>query len=1063
MKKTLIVLFPVLFLNWHFVTAQRQITGTVKSAEDNLGIPGATVAVPGTTSGTITDFEGQYILSVPDGATELQFSFVGMKTKIIPIGSSNVINVILETETVGIDEIVVTAFGIEREKKALGYSIQEVSGDIVSAGGSADVSKALQGKIAGITVKQASGMPGSSSLVTIRGSRSFTGDNQPLYVVDGLPIESGSQFGVSYDQPDASNRVLDLNPDDIESISVLKGPTAAALYGLRATNGVVIITTKGGKAKKDAPKVAVTINSSYTLDKISIIPDFQKTYAQGVDGELNLWSRNSWGPEIHEMEAYYPQIVTDTTTYSKVKPKVYDNITPFFKNGNSFKNSADVTFNTGVGTIAIGIGAHNQGGIIPNTGMNKYNGKVKGFFNLSEKLDIMVSANIADVHIDKSATGSNYSNPLLTLYFAPVSYDLWGTPYEYDDDPYSQHHYRKIADNPRWSVKHNKFFEDTKRLFGDVELNYKLTDWLKATYRLGTDYFKTDGKDIYSLGSGYTGGRSYPDLENAKTTPDGGSIRDYYFEQTQVNSNLFFLITKRFSNNLRTDLLVGNEFYDIRTNSEINSGYSIQVAGTENINNTKNIIKSRQETAQRNVGFYANLTVDYKSLLFLNVSGRNDIVSNMPQGNRSFFYPSVALGFAFTELPAFQDVKYLSFGKLRASFAQVGQAGTVFATKNVYVDGGHENGYLTDGIQFPLGDNDAYTADNTLYSDDLKPQNTNTYEVGTELRFFKNRIGIDYTYYKIDATDQIFEAPLPYSTGYAAELRNAGHIETTGHELVVELTPVKTKNFQWQMNFNYSTSENKVIELAEDVEYLSVGYNLSTVGVYAFEGYSYPVIYGTKYLRDGSGNIVVEDDETSDYYGMPVANPQKGVIATVSPDYEISIINTFSYKTLSVSAQVDIRQGGHMYAGLTHLARSYGVDKITENRDKDFIENGIKGHLDDDGNLITEGEANDIAIKRQADYWDVVMWEITESAVFETSFIRLRELSVNYILPAKWFDKMFVKQISVYAMGRNLWLSTDYPNFDPEASTSSGNATGGFEYASLPNTKSYGAGIKILF
>lgn len=1031
----------------------RNLTGTVSSSEDGLPIPGVSVSVKGTTNGTISDINGTYTLTVPESAKALIFSFVGMVTQEVPITSSK-IDVALKPDVIGVEEVMVTAMGIRREKKSLGYSVQEVKGEELSRGGNPNLSNALQGKVAGVQVKQSSGMPGASSLVTVRGASSLTGNNQPLYVIDGMPVENTSMFNVDVASADRTSRALDINPNDIESINVLKGAAASALYGLRASNGVVVITTKSGSGLgKDAKKYLVTLNSSWTFDEPTVTPKLQSTYAQGDRGVFNPNSSLSWGPKISEMGEYTNQ------QGQKEMARVYDNVSPIFETGLNASNAVDLSYNSEMGNFNTGIAYTDQSGIIKPSAMDRLNAKFNGMFKVSSKLKAGASANYSQTHVVKLPAGSNLSNPLFTTYFAPRTYDLWGKPFNTEDDPYKQIHYRSFMDNPRWSLKYNDLQEETKRVFGNLFLDFNPVKWMTVNYRLGMDNFVTDGKDKYELGSGETGGRS-------TEMPSGGQIEDFMYRQNQWNSNLSIVFNAEIPNAVKASLALGNEIYDIRSRHLRIIGSGINIGGFGNISNTTSQSVLEEQYKERVFGVYYNANISFKDILFLSTTGRNDIISNMPAENRSFFYPSVSAGLVFTEWNALKDNKVLPYGKLRASFAQVGQAGPKYATKTVYIQGGSANsgGFLDDGIEFPFAGYPAFTLDDDLKSKKLKPQNTMTYETGVDLRFAQNRIALDYTLYHIDATDQIFFVPMAKSTGFDRQLLNAGKVTTDGHEFVLTLKPVKSKNFDWTITTNFSTYENKVVSLTEGADRIQVGFqNFEEVGAFAYVGSAFPVIWGSKFLRDeASGKIVVDSDADSPTYGMPLTANETGPIAEVNPDFEIGFNNSFRIKNLTISANIDWRQGGHMYSGMNSLGLYYGMLQETEDRETPYVLDAMKGHMDEDGNTVIDG-VNDIEIQKGRTYWSNVMSNITEATVYETTFIRLREVALNYDLPKAWLSPLNIANMSVYAMGRNLFMLTDYPNFDPESSTSTGNGTGAFEYVALPNTKSVGFGVKITF
>ncbi|MGK7396980.1 MAG: SusC/RagA family TonB-linked outer membrane protein [Candidatus Cyclobacteriaceae bacterium M3_2C_046] len=1061
MKKGLLLTLLMVLFTWEWVKAQdRNVTGTVTEAAGNAPVPGVNIVLKGTSVGTVTDVQGDYTINVPASGGVLVFSFIGYETRELEVGNRSVLDVSLSSDVKQLNEVVVTAMGIEREQKALGYAIQEVQAKDITAASQPNIANALQGKVAGVIVRQSSGMPGASSFITIRGSNAFDGNNQPLYVVDGMPIESraDADFSGGVSGTDATSRSLDINPEDIASINILKGPAAAALYGLRASNGVVVITTKRGQNAEGKANISVSLN--YTADEVSRTPDIQNTYAQGSGGNFNQGTSLSWGPRISEMDPYElrPGGIDASILNRTQQPRAFNNVEPFFQTGGTFNGNIDLSGRTDNARYAIGLGYTNQDGFVPTTGMERRNAKLAGDFDITRKLTVGASANYSDVVVDKIAGGSNLSNPLFTTYFAPVSYDLWGIPFAYPDNAYRQIHYRGAMDNPRWGLANNSFNEQNRRIFGNTYFNYKPFEFLSVNYRIGVDYFLNDGKEVYGLGSGGTGGRT--------STPSGGQIYDFSISQSQINSNLSLNFNKRLGENFGINAILGNEVYDIRQRTLEMEGNGIAIGGFDNINNTSSQVVAESQQNERVVGFYGQLDLDYRNMLFLTLTGRNDIVSNMPAENRSFFYPSVGGSFVFTEafsLP--QNV--ISFGKIRSSWAQVGQAGPLYATRNIFIQGGSTSGFLSDDLQFPFNGLNGFTQSNILRSADLEPQNTNTWEVGFDLRFFNDRLGIDYTYYNINATGQIFEVPLAPTTGFTSELRNAGEMNTQGHEIVLTAAPLKSpEGFNWNITTNFTSYTNEVISLAEGVDNIFLG-GFVVPNVRAQAGSEYPIIFGSGFLRDENNNIIVLDDPDSPFNGMPIEDPQQKEIGRVQPDFEIGFLNTFSFKGFTLFAQIDWRQGGQMYAGNTRLAKLYGMDAVTEDRESDYVFPGVKGSITDinpDGSAQFEVTGdNDIVIQRSETYWRSAMDAIDESNIYETTFVRFRELSLSYNFPRNLVEKMNLVNLSLSLVGRNLFLWTDYPNFDPETSTGGASNFQGLEYVALPQIRNYGATLRFTF
>ncbi|SIQ50662.1 SusC/RagA family TonB-linked outer membrane protein [Pontibacter lucknowensis] len=1063
MNKLLLVSFILVLALFQQGMAQtRTVTGTVTDQETGQGLPGVAVLVQGTNVGTATGANGEYSINVPAGSNTLTYRFIGYATVSRNIDNQSTINVALSVDTRQLSEVVVTAFGIEREERALSYSVQQVEGEAVTRANHPNVTNALQGKVAGVVVRQSSGMPGSSSQITIRGARSLVGNNQPLYVVDGMPIESdaiqqagGAGIGVGgVSGTDASARALDINPNDIESISVLKGGAAAALYGVRAANGVVIITTKRGRGLEERKAATVTFSSDYQIDRASRLPDLQSTYSQGSGGQYSNNSSLSWGPRISELGD-----VTNAIGETAPGNRVFDNVDPFFQTGHTATNSLTIANSGQIGNYAVTLGYTDQEGIIPTTGMERFNGKVAGEFNVHPKVTIGASANYSDVHIDKVPGGSNLSNPLFTLYAAPRNFDLWGLPFADPLNPYRQFNYRGAIDNPRWALANNQFYEDTRRIISTANVSYKPLDWITLNYRLGGDFFITDGKEVYELGSGFTGGRT--------AQPSGGQINDYAFNQNQINSNLSVSFNRDFSEDLSANLLLGNEVYDIRNRLISTVGRGIAQGGFRNIGNT--VVQNASETITRRrvAGFYANAEVGFRDYLFLNASARQDYVSNLARGNRTFFYPSVGIGFAFTDAFELQN-DILTFGKLRASYAEAGQApDQAYITRNIFIPGGALNvgGFLNDGIQFPFNNTIGYTRSAVFRTEELRPQNTRTIEFGGDFRFLDNRITLDYTYYVQTTEDQIFSVPVAASSGFTSEFRNAGRLETKGHELIFNLIPIRNDNFEWTFTTNFTRYRNKVVELAEGVESIFLG-GFVTPNVRAEAGALYPIIFGSSFVRDNNGNVVVDSRETiggnpNPFYGMPLAGEAKN-IGNVQPDFEISFTNGITFGGINLTAQVDWRKGGNMYAGNTRLLKLYGMAEITEDRESPYVYPGVKGFLDTNGDLVVEGD-NDIEIVRGQNFWSSAMDAIDESNVYSTSFVRLREVALSYSLPTSLLERTFIRNASIVLTGRNLFLITDYPNFDPETSVGGGTNFQGLEYVTLPQARSFGAGLRLTF
>jgi TonB-linked SusC/RagA family outer membrane protein len=1066
MRKILLMLLVFCGFALSANAQQRIISGTVTSSVPGEGtMIGVSVSVKGTTTGINTDLSGKYTLAVPANASTLVFTYIGMKKQEVEIGNRSVIDVVLEPDVLGLDEVVVTAFGVSREKKAIGYSVQDVKNEVIKRTGNTDLAGAMQGKISGIDIKPSSGMPGASSQIVIRGARSFTGNNTPLYVIDGMPIastadiQSGtngnfSQAGAGVTGSDISNRAVDINPADIESVNILKGQAAAALYGIRASNGVIVITTKSGK-NNALGKPVISISHTSAFSKVSRTPDYQTTYAQGSNGNYVPNSSLSWGPKIvdlpddptnggnthgHPGEFYVPQLATGQVADTWVTPQVFNNWDRYFKTGYSATNNVSITQAMETGNFALGLSQTTQSGIALETGMDRWNAKASAERKMGKNFSTGFNANFSKTDIDKLPTANDAA--LAGVLGAPVSYNLKDYPYYVPGDVYTQIYYRGGSwDNPYWAAEHTMFNEKTDRFFGNGYVNYlaKLSDKmnLKIRYQVGADAYTTNYKDIFEYG-------------HAGTT---GMIDNYGITSFIVNS----LFTANFDWNIGSSFtlnaMLGNEFDHSTAKTYSEHGEEFNFGGWAHIRNANIVTADESQNQGRTVGTFGSLSLQYKSLIFLTGTGRYDIVSSMPTNNRSFFYPSVAFSFVASELDAVKNIDWISFAKLRLSYAEVGQAGAY--TPNYYGTPFYGSGWWTGSpIQYPIGGVSSYIPNNIQFDPNLVPQNTKSYEIGTELKFFQNRVGIDYTYSYQNVVDQIFQIPLAGSTGISSLLMNGGKVHTASHEAVLYLTPVSTKNLQWDLNFNFSKIDNYVDELAEGVESIFIG-GFVTPQVRAGIGDTYPVIYGDSFLRNDEGKIVVDDDPSSANYGFPLQG-EPAVIGKVSPDFILGGGSNLSFKNWSLNALFEWKEGGQMYSGSNGLLDYYGLSSRTEDRESTFIYDGVKS--DGTPNDIVRGGPNDPRALQLLH--TNVLTNIDEYYIFDNSFVKLRELSLKY-QPAKKLFKKVDLGISIFT--RNILLWTALPNLDPESSQGNTNMGGAFERFTVPQTTSFGFNLDLTF
>lgn len=1042
--------------------AQKKVSGTVVD-QGGSPLPGVSVIINGTSIGTITDIDGKYSIQAESNQS-LVFSSIGMKTLIREIGDVSVINITMEDDNELLDEVVVTAMGISREKKALGYAVQDVKSDELNQAAATSLSSAIQGKLSGVDIVSSSGMPGASAKIVIRGARSLDGNNTPLYVVDGMPVASTPDMntGDSVSGADYAGRAIDIDPNDIESINVLKGQAASALYGMRATNGVIVITTKKGRSAQ-VGKASVTFTTNYSFDKVATLPEFQTEYSQGSNGKYAAVSSMAWGGKISELanDPTYGGNTDNayTQAYGKhigqyyvrqraaagldpwATPQAYDNMRSYFKTGHTFSNNVSVAHNSGTGSVMVSIGNNNTTGIVPGTYLNRYNARVSADTRLGNHFDLGVNGSYVTSSLAKQ-TGAN-DGIMNQVFCSPSSYDLAGIPCHIEGDPYSQNNYRAGSfNNPYWAAENNSFTEKSQRFFGNAFLNFN-TDFasngkhkFNAKYQVGVDAYTTSYQDIFGYGSG--GGT--------------GEIT----EQTLTENTLNSLLTANYNWQITSDLhfsaMAGNEIIFDNEKYLWAYGAPFNFSGWNSLNNVASYSAGESSGQGLTFGTFGELALDYKSILFLNATLRSDYVSSMPHGNRRFTYPSVSLGFIFTEIEALKN-DVLTFGKLRASYAEVGQAGSY--RSSYYSTPGFGGGFSSGTpVVYPINGVTAYTPYSLIYDPNLRPQNTKSIEGGIDLGFFDGRIVINYTFSRQDVKDQIFDVPMASSTGYASKRMNAGKVHTNAHELTLGFIPIQNKNFTWDINVNFTKIDNYVDELAEGVESIMLG-GFVEPQIRAGIGDKYPVIYGYDYVRNEDGVVVDEN-------GFPMAG-DLAVIGTVSPDFQLGFSTGFDWKGLRLNMVFDWKKGGQMYAGTYTMMDYYGVSK----RSGDYrsaesfmfdYEPSVKiTGYDASGN--PQYAPNDIQIPgSKAQAYFSTMNDISASFVKDASYLKLREVSLSYpVVKAKWGS------ITLNLFGRNILLWSAIKGFDPEASQGNNNMGGGFERFSLPGTSSYGGGLSFRF
>ncbi|MBM6992518.1 MAG: SusC/RagA family TonB-linked outer membrane protein [Prevotella sp.] len=1033
--------------------AQTKVTGTVVSQEDGEPIVGAAVRVEGTNTGTVTDVDGNFSLDVKSGQ-KLHVTYLGMTPRDVTAGPN--MRIVLSADDKTLNEVVVTAMGITREKKALGFASQELKAGDLNLAGTSSLASALQGKLTGVDIRTSSGAPGASAQIVIRGARSFNGNNTPLYVVDGMPISSTPDFGTgdSVTGADQASRTIDINPDDIESVSVLKGQAASALYGIRASNGVILITTKRGS--KNTQKPVISFSSDLSAQTLSRKFERQSIYAQGTS--INAYSPStsmSWGPKITDLpnDATYGGNVANSYTSNgtdlhqgqyynpKYKaagldgwttPTVYDNVGDFFNTGITQNSTFNISQRKDQLSYSFSLSDTYQKGVVPSTGMMRTGARGAVDWQINDQWKTGFSANYSSVRIT-SAPGAN-SGIINVVYSAPSEYNLKGTPYHAPNDPTSQILFRSTNfNNPYWWAENDEYFQHTNRMFGNSYVEYRpKINWgerynLVLREQIGIDMYTTNNRTIAELGSAY----------NTK-----GEVENYGVQRNIFNNLVTANFTAKWGTEQEWDFgfLLGNEFnHEYARNWDYDAS-GLAFYGQPTIGNASTMNYWQEYTRQeRTVGIFGQASLSWKDQVYLTVTGRNDYVSTMPRGNRSFFYPSVSLGWIFTEMKGLKGNKILSYGKLRTSYAQVGQAG-VFYNNYMYVPSYGSGMYVYTPISYPLGGATTYTPYYVKFDENLKPQNTTNWEAGIDLNFFDNRIRLEYTASYQDIKDQIFDVPTAGTTGYQYLRTNAGQMTTWSHELAVNASIVQSKDFNLDFGVNFTTVNNKVKKLAEGVESIMLG-GFVEPQVRAMAGYTYPNIYGYAFKRNDDGELLLAN-------GLPQATSSSVNIGECTPDFNMGFNLKTNYKRLSLSATLDWQKGGKMYNGTLLTLNYFGVTKES-----------IPYH---EGTMVAEGideatgQKNTVEVSKQAYYQ--AYNEVTEAGIFDMSYLKLRDVTLSYQLP-----KIGICDISVYAFARNVLVWSKMKDLDPESSQGNGNMSGYFERFSLPNTSSFGGGFKITF
>ncbi len=1012
--------------------AQRTITGKVTDDDSKRLLAGVKILVKGGNTGTLTNKDGSYSINA-GSATALIFSYIGMKKQEVSIGDKTTVDVVMKVDSKLLDDVVVTALGVERERRAVNYAVQDIKADEISQSSQQNMVNALQGRIAGVQITNAGGAPGAGSSIIIRGGNSVDSDNQPLFVIDGIPMDNNTTAETAGGNSSLnaqlarsvsnSNRAMDINPDDIESMSVLKGPAAAALYGLRAANGVVIITTKRGFKEK----LEVTYSNSFSWDVANKLPETQSIYKQGTGGFYDVTTRNSYGPRFQPGEA------------------IYDNMGNFFGTGFAQQHNINVSGASDRLNYFFSGSSFNQKGIIPGTDWTRLSFRFNGGAAVSSSFKINTSLNYTNSGGTKVLQGAG----LYTGDFAGTGGYLWSTVYWPKNDDMrnwqnSDGTRRRFltnsattddADNPYFAINKCPITDNVDRIIGNVSMVYDPFEWLNVTYRAGGDFTNERSLSVRAYGS------SLPNSQK-------GSISESKNNRANLSSNLLLTFKPYISEDIKADFLVANSVETEYFNATDYFGRNFINPDFVSINNTDPLENRVVEriTQRRLFSFYGSANLNWKDKVYIGLNARNDWSSTLPVANRSFFYYSTTLGYVFNEDLGFD---FLSYGKLRGSYARVGKDASPYRTgtaltSNVYLGGGFRNDFWAG-------------------NDQLKPETTEGIEAGVELKFLDNRIGLDVTVYRQRTIDQLIAPRISQGSGFIFAYLNGGTVENKGVEILLTATPVRTADFSWFLGVNFTANTSKVVELPSVLTELNQS-DASVTNVArgsAFPGYPLQAISVNDYQRSTDGkNSILIDGTTG--YPLSINGATWKYAGNRQPDAMIGITNSFTLDNITFSFLWDIRIGGKVVNGTEWEMVRAGMSTKTLDRYKTAVLTGVVRTISGTDTTYTP---NTKSVELTENYYRLFYGGAGANFVEDGSWVRLRTVNLSYRFPKTLFEGTPISGAEITLTGRNLLLFTKYSGMDPEVSAAGAGVKGagsnGMDYLGIPSTKGFTVGLRL--
>ncbi|WP_423147517.1 SusC/RagA family TonB-linked outer membrane protein [Rubrolithibacter danxiaensis] len=1073
MKKLLSSLFILLFVALSAIGQERTVSGTVTAKEDGLPLPGVSVKVKGTTIGTQTGADGNFSVRVPAGSNTLTFTYIGYATRDVAIGNNTTLNVVLTQDAKQLGEVVVTALGVSREKKAVGYAATTVKSEEINRASPTNLVQGLQGKVAGVDISTTSGAPGGSTKVVLRGFSSIAGNNQPLYVVDGVPINNtrpgaATPIGTAGDLEenfDFGNAANDINPNDIESVNILKGAAATSLYGSRGSNGVILITTKRGKA--GAFKVDFSSAASFT--QVSVVPQFQTKFGQGWDGSFILSENGSWGPRVDGQMRPWGAIVNNTQLLKPFDADKANSYRDAFDTGSEYNNTLALSGGNENSTFYLSYGNVTSDGFMPtdndsykrNTLSLSGSTKFKNFTAAASFNYVGKNSKFIEVGQASSGIGANFYEEVLQIPVdIPVSdfKDYKNLYFNVDN------YFTPFAENPYYSLNENGSQFRSDRIYGNFDLKLQATDWLTFQFQQGADI--TNGvdkiwhaKNAPSPGSWNAGGN----VEGYPRQADKGNVVEGSEKYFEYDSKLHALFNKKLSSEFDINGLIGLNYNDRGSRALYTSVEDLTIPGFYQLSNSLNSpVSTESNTHRRLLGAYATATLGYSNYAYLTLNARNDWSSTLPKGKNSYFYPSANLAVVLSDAFDLSRSKITLF-KLRASVGQTGNDTDpyrIYNTLRAAKINLRGSGIV---INFPVAGVSGFSINNTLNNGELRPEISTETEFGGEMRFFDNRIGFDLAYYNKITNDQILPVNISPSTGYYFMIVNFGKVRNRGIEFALNGTPLKNRNFNWDIGYTFTRNRNTVLELPAGLDKVVINeaYDAQMV---ARRGEPLGIIEAPVPQRDPQGRIIVNED------GIPLTASNLESYGSTQRDFIMGLTNSFSYKNLTLGFTFDWRKGGVFYSGTADLLNFVGNDmKTTYNDRKPFIiPNSVVAVTDDEGNVAYQENTTPIAYDQIDDYYYPSTNPATSysNRILDKTVLKLRDVTLTYQLPKSLASKIRADRASLTVFGRNLWtwLPSENRTIDPEVSNFGNDLTSEFgEFRTGPTTRNFGATLRVSF